>query len=337
MNKMSDNQEDSLSLITDTIETLATGIPAPVRKNFFKAFEQLCSASIDIPVAWLEGKADIIRSTNEARKEIIKKSGESINSQIQIPEKYVEKAISKYASKIINEQINLDDITVIAAQDLSKKEILTNESTVRELKEIDDDWLNEFENIAKLKTSTDMKLLFGKILSGEISNPGEFSIRTLKLISQIDNQAAKLFQTFCNNTSALFIGDKTIHDSRVIVFTGTAGSNALSKYGLSFDNLNILQEYGLIISDYNSYYPYDLAIINDNDTVFATIELQNKRFFLVPNDRKNDIKKINFHGVALTKSGKELFQIITKKESEKYFNDFVEFLESKKFKLHLTT
>ena len=162
-------------------------------------------------------------------------------------------------------------------------------------------------------------------------------IRNLKLISKIDNQAAKLFQTFCNNTSALFIGDKTIHDSRVIVFTGTAGSNALSKYGLSFDNLNILQEYGLIISDYNSYYPYDLAIINDNDTVFATIELQNKRFFLVPNDRKNDIKKINFHGVALTKSGKELFQIITKKESEKYFNDFVEFLESKKFKLHLTT
>ena len=158
MNKMSDNQEDSLSLITDTIETLATGIPAPVRKNFFKAFEQLCSASIDIPVAWLEGKADIIRSTNEARKEIIKKSGESINSQIQIPEKYVEKAISKYASKIINEQINLDDITVIAAQDLSKKEILTNESTVRELKEIDDDWLNEFENIAKLKTYTDIKL-----------------------------------------------------------------------------------------------------------------------------------------------------------------------------------
>ena len=70
---MEDNQEKTLTTLTDTIETLATGIPAPIRKNFFKAFSQLCSAAIDIPVAWLEGKADLIRSTNEARKEIIKK------------------------------------------------------------------------------------------------------------------------------------------------------------------------------------------------------------------------------------------------------------------------
>ena len=74
---MSDNLENSLSAITDTLETIATGVPAPIRKNFFKACGQLCTAAIDIPVAWLEGKSDLIRTTNEARKSIIRKSGES--------------------------------------------------------------------------------------------------------------------------------------------------------------------------------------------------------------------------------------------------------------------
>ncbi|MGX9987544.1 DUF2806 domain-containing protein [Soonwooa purpurea] len=292
---------------------------------------------MDIPVAWLEGKADLIRSTNDARKEIIKKSGESINNQIQIPKIFVEKAVSKYASKIIKEQINLDEITTIAAQQLSnenKNDVTADES---DNKEISDDWLNEFENIAKLKSSEDLKLIFGKILSGEISRPGKFSIRTLKLISQLDNEAASLFQTFCNNTSALYIGNKTIRDARVVVFKGTAGSNALSKYGLSFDNLNILQEYGLIISDYNSYYPFDLAILNDDNTVFATIELQNKRFFLVPTDRKNYNREIKLYGVSLTKSGKELFEIVTKNDSEQYFKDFEKFMEEKQLNLHYTT
>lgn len=327
---MSDNLENSLSAITDTLETIATGVPAPIRKNFFKACGQLCTAAIDIPVAWLEGKSDLIRTTNEARKSIIRKSGESINDQIKIPEQYVEKAITKYASKIINEQINLDEITMIASQELTKETAISDE----EPQEIGNDWLNEFENIAKLKSSEDMKIIFGKILAGEISTPGRFSIRTLKLISQLDNEAAKLFQIFCNNSVALYIGNKSLQDARVVVFSGTAGSNSLSKYGLSFDNLNILQEYGLIISDYNSYYPYDLSIINKGNTVYATINIQDEKYFLVPSDRENYNKELKLHGVALTKSGKELLEIIPKTESKSYFDDLVSFFGTKEMTLH---
>jgi hypothetical protein len=35
----------------------ATNLPLPIRKNLFKALDQLCTAIIDIPVAYLEGKA----------------------------------------------------------------------------------------------------------------------------------------------------------------------------------------------------------------------------------------------------------------------------------------
>lgn len=122
------------------------------------------------------------------------------------------------------------------------KQIENNKS---QSEDISEDWLNEFENLARLKSSEEMKLVFGKILSGEIIKPGSFSIKTIKLISQLDNQAAKLFQLFCSQTISLSAGGN-IYDARVVSINGNAASNSLSQYGLSFDSLNILHEYGLI-------------------------------------------------------------------------------------------
>ena len=59
---MEDNTESGLQKLTDSLGDIMTGIPAPVRKNFFKAFSQLCTAAVDIPVALLESKASEIRA-----------------------------------------------------------------------------------------------------------------------------------------------------------------------------------------------------------------------------------------------------------------------------------
>ena len=189
-------EEDSdFEKITDTIGDLVTGVPAPIRKNFFKAFGQLCTAAVDVPVAMLESKSAEIRAASQARVKILEKEAEQISENLDVPKEYVTKASEKFASKILREQLNIDNIAVHAATNLKDEEFSQGEKENQE--EISDDWLNEFENFAKNKSSDDMKLIFGKILSGEIVKPGSFSIRTLRIISQLDNQAAKLFQTLC--------------------------------------------------------------------------------------------------------------------------------------------
>ena len=102
------NSVFGIQKLTDSLETVITGIPSPVRKNFFKAFSQLCTAAIDIPVAFLEGKASEIRALTQARIQIINKEGEAISEKVTVPQAYISKASSKYASKIIKEQLNLD-------------------------------------------------------------------------------------------------------------------------------------------------------------------------------------------------------------------------------------
>ena len=178
--------------ITDTIGDLVTGTPAPIRKNFFKAFAQLCTAAVDIPVANLESKAAEIRAASSARIDIIRKQGENITEKLDIPTEYVQKASEKFASKVVKEQLNLDQIGINAANNLHHEKF--DEKNQENKDEISDDWLNEFENYAKLKSSHEMRIIFGKILLEKLKIL-TFSIRTVRLISQLDNQAAKLDST----------------------------------------------------------------------------------------------------------------------------------------------
>lgn len=320
-----ENSESGLEKLTESLETLATGIPAPLRKNFFKAFGQLCTASVEIPVTWLEGKASEIKALSEARVQIIKKEGNDISERLEIPKEYVAKASEKYASKIIREQLNLDTIVLNAGKELTSTKIKEDSESNTE---IDDDWLNEFENHARTKSSDDMKLIFGKILSGEIQNPGTFSLRTIRLISQLDSKVATLFQLLCAQTISRNFGSR-IQDARVISFKGNAGANSLSAFGLSFSNLNVLEEYGLIISDYNSYMHYGSCIAEDIKQTAPTLTFGKKEYLLIPTDKDKYDRTLKLHGVALTQSAIELLNIIPFKEATNYRNALENFLKEK--------
>jgi hypothetical protein len=56
--------------------------------------------------------------------------------------------------------------------------------------EIDDDWLNMFARFAEDKSSEELKGLFGRILAGEIRNPGAFSLRTIQFLSTLSKSDA---------------------------------------------------------------------------------------------------------------------------------------------------
>lgn len=328
---MEEQENSALELITDTVGDLVTGIPAPIRKNFFKAFGQLCTAAVDVPVAKLQSKAAEIRAESNARIQIIEKQGEQISEQLSVPKEYINKASEKFASKIVKEQLNLDEIGFNAANNLKNEKYDEKEQQTTD--EISDDWLNDFENHAKLKSSDDMKLIFGKILSGEIRKPGSFSIRTVRLLSQLDNQAARVFQLLCSQSVSMYLGGSHIFDARIVSFSGSAASNSLTKYGLSFDNLNVLQEYGLIISDYNSYMNYAPCIVNEQKQISASLCYGNKHYGLIPTDKKKYDKTVKFNGVALTKAGKELLKIIPIEDSANYRKDLEEFLSKKHLQL----
>jgi len=323
-NSLIDNATDILS---DTI----TGIPAPIKKNAFKAFAQLCTAVVDIPVAHLEGIASEKRAETQARIKIINTGAKQISEQMDVDPEYAKTAVKKYGNRIIRERINLDMISEKAAFELKKdssSNIENDKETTLE-KDISEDWLNSFEKEASEKSSEEMQNLFSKILAGEIKKPSTFSIKSVKTLSQLDNETARLFQILCSLCISLELDDNII-DARVVSLSGNAGSNSLQEYGLNFSNLNILEEYGLIISEYNSYMDYALCIVHEEKLARLPFKYKSNSFVLINDNPENTIKELKLSGIGLTKTGKELFRIIDSLENQKYTKDFVEFFKGKK-------
>lgn len=323
-------------------------IPELFKLNTVKAIDRLCASAIDIPAAYLEGVAKEKRAEIEARIKITQESTKQIAQQITVPEEYVKNAGKKFAHRIVREQMNLDTIAKNAVKELEKEDnikisqIGNNHSNTQQTM-INDDWLNDFEKEARYKSTEEMQQLFGRILAGEIKQPGSYSIKAVKALSELDPTVAKLFKRLCSCAS--FISppgfSHTIVDARVISLGGNAGSNALKKFGLGFSELNLLNEYGLIISDFNSWYDYQLCMWNKEKAFFYSSKEGTARLFkedvinkkgmiLLPfchqkqvwmlNPRKEyEVKTtLQISGVCFSKIGRELSQIVDMEPVEEY-------------------
>ncbi len=324
--------EDSVDNVTDTINDAISGIPAPIRKNAFKAFNQLCTAIIDIPVSYLEGIAAEKRAETNARVKIIDTGANQIASQMEITPEYAQAAVRKFGQKIVRERVNLDAIAKVAAKELSNGDQANNN---KQDLDISQDWLNIFEKEACDKSSDEMRYLFGKILAGEIRKPSTYSIRTVKILSQLDTEAANVFRTLSSLTSTVLMMDiDGVHiiDSRVIYLDVNDGSNSLREYGLSFDALNVMQEYGLIIAEFNSCMDYQQCAYNDQNQLTYIFKFQGKQFALKRIGISKPIRKFIVQGVGLTKVGKELLGIIDIKPHQQYASKFFEFFTKNGFK-----
>lgn len=349
-----DTSKTGLDVVTDL--ALDATIPAPIRRNALKAFDRLCSALIDVPVGALERRSAEKRAESEARIKIIRENADQIAQQMKVDPEYAQIAVSKYGQKILREQVNLDNISAIAANDLQnsvhnnptgqstnepneEQSVGSTNQDVENNKEkiIDDDWLNGFETEARQKSTADMQLLFGRILAGEINQPGSYSIKAVKVLSQLDQNIAALFKKFCSVCIVYGVfgisNSEHVIDVRVPSLGGNPGSNVLSKYELGFNQLNLLNEYDLIISDYNSWYDYNLCIVNKNNPVLLPFQYQGKHWALLPLPDRDNKPEFRLSGVALSRVGRELFHIVDQDPIPEYTENLNKFFGGHKLQM----
>jgi len=309
-------------------------LPLPVKKNLLKALDQLCSAAVDIPIAWLEGLAAERRAETEGRLKVIRTAADKIASGSGSLSEYAEVASRRAAAKIVREQVNLQKIAEIAVSDIASSRLLLEkpeqEARSEEKTEVGSEWLNAFEREASEKTSDEMRAMFGKVLAEEIRRPTSFSVKTVRLIGQLDPHVAKLFQRLCSLSVSFEIGTNIL-DARVCGLDGQAGLNSLKDWGLHFDALNLLHEHGLIVPDYNCWVDYAAAIARDGRIAIPCRFADKQWAFMSTKEGGEHTLKMN--GVSLSKSGKELFRIVDKVDSSGYLEHLQEFLGKKDLKM----
>lgn len=206
----------------------------------------------------------------------------------------------------------------------------------------EDDWLNTFENEACQKSSKEMQECFARILAGEIKKPRTFSIHTIKLLGQIDPEAASIFRTFCSGCVSFDnpSGSGSIYKSIFPTFEVGRFSNFLEKYGLNDEMLSRLQEFSLLRTvvkpSWIQEYVLDLqeCFINNSEKPPIPFLYAGKYFLLKHHDEKKDLDwGFGFPGFFLSSIGAELINIVEPEPIEELTEDLREFFVEKGLEL----
>ena len=331
--------EDIVDEAIDAAADLVLGqtVPASIRKGFVAACQRLGVAIADMPAGWFERRSTEKWADTKSRVRIKEALTDEIIKKLEVDPTFPQRAVEIFGNRILREQFSLEKVLDFTKDILKSKKYDNSENQLSDSQPeetINPDWFNIFEKEASQKSSEDMQIRFAKILADEIEKPGSHSIKSIKALGDMDQTIANLFQQLCSVCIVLEVPrEKFIIDIRVPSMGGNPAQNSLSKYGLSFSQLNTLNEYGLIISDYNSYNDYQVSIADKNNQVRLAFRHQGRYWGLKPSTERSGGNEFRVSGVGLSNVGQELFHIVEQMPTPQFTQELKGFFKTQNLQM----
>lgn len=138
--------------------------------------------------------------------------------------------INEVLKKKLHEQIrkesNIAKAVSVAEDVLEQDEQEPPDSTVNE------DWLYSWRDYAGQVSSDELQDLWGRVLAGEVKNPGSYSLRTLEFLKSLSKSEAEII----NRVAKFVINGSIVREKEEF----------LEREGVSFSDLLFLQELGVL-------------------------------------------------------------------------------------------
>lgn len=179
---------------------------------------------------------------------------------------------------------------------------------------VNDDWLAQFMDKAKLVSDIEFKKIWGRILAEECNNPGMVSKQVLNIVSMMDRQDAMAFTGICRFSLKLDCDDEDTRVFKYPLILDSKIDDYYSKYDITLDNLRTLESYGLIERIQNNTFGVNYSLRTDNDII--SINYSGNRFEFEPNTR--EIRQGN---VIFKKPGRELCRVLDVEPISDFWNE----------------
>jgi Protein of unknown function (DUF2806) len=154
------------------------------------AFSKLVAGTVDIPLAWLEGKSQAIRDDTNSKTKLRMSLVEKAADGLENDESLVARARERFLGDLSRKQENREAVAKISLEQLSED----SERTFTE--NVSDDWLDYFSAYAEKANSEKMRDLWARILTGEVRTPGKFSLSTMRFMAELDASTAKCIEKY---------------------------------------------------------------------------------------------------------------------------------------------
>lgn len=321
------DQPNNVLALFETVGGVLGAVPAWVYRNAAKSFSHLMA----VPVAHLQGKAAEVKSIYDARVQVNKALGKALAKRAAegVTTIEIESAFQAQANKILRQRQNVNNVVKQAALELTS---LPADAQGEPVNEISEDWLNAFESEAVNMSSEHMQRLFAKMLVGEIRRPSSFSIKTVKLMSQLDNDVAVTFRRFCSY--AVSFGDP--RNPSDVAHTPAFKSSTGPAVWVSSEELAMLFEYGLLRDTKVTQFRLDRAIVGTSNAMLIPFTYLGHQYILTPIPPKSGPEfdgEIHW-GVGLSRVGNEILRIVAPDEDANFTEALAGLYETHGLRMH---
>jgi hypothetical protein len=204
-------------------------------------------------------------------------------------------------------QLNREAILESAAAELAAEQQVSSEP-------VNQDWVNRFSRYSEDISTEDVQTLWGKILAGEVKQPGSFSLRTLDVLSNLSRQEAESFTKIC---SYIIEGRGQTHTSLFVYKGGAPFTNTFIWERIGYANILLLMECGLLQTDEKATYSIEFAV---DDTVNAPFRVGSRVVLITGRNIRSG--PLLFPVYNLTQAGNQLSALIAPHTPIDYAADF---------------
>jgi len=209
-----------------------------------------------------------------------------------------ERAKQRLLAREIEGQLNVEQIADQAV--LALPAAVSNEP-------VSADWRRKFFMEAENVCEVDMQALWGKVLAGEIAQPGSFGLRTLETLKQLTREEAEMFRKMCG---------LAMNDGAVLI-PGFDINTALKAFDFDFNSILQLRDAGLVmhgdgicknfapVEPMAPPFDYKVTLMNNG----VVIQLSGP-----------GLLTLNHLSLIFTQAGRELQRLIANEPNDAYFS-----------------
>ncbi|XLX41720.1 DUF2806 domain-containing protein [Ectopseudomonas mendocina] len=208
-----------------------------------------------------------------------------------------ELASSAQTSEAIQKEVNIAKAIIHAEEELAQSEAEATD------KEIEKDWLYAWRGHAEKVSSEELQSLWGRVLAGEVKQPGTFSLRTMDFIKNLTKSEAELIEK---------VGQFVISDA---IFRKL--DTSFKEKGIVYSDLLFLQSIGLITGVESSGLSFTLRSASEES--YINYILSEEKLIILEDPDPNKVVRIEAYSV--TALGKEIFKLAGAKVDLTYLEE----------------
>ncbi len=176
--------------LASSLTVLTQNIPDPMKKGTITALTHLIGAALDVPVAWLEKTSSRLRAEAAAGNAAVLDLKTEVVERLKVDDYAIDAATRRILGRAYQKQSNCEAVAKETIAFLNDSEAPRDAAADCP----DEDWLNIFSEYASRASSDRLRQLWGRVLAGELRESGNFSLSTLRFLSELDKKTAEMFQ-----------------------------------------------------------------------------------------------------------------------------------------------